>query len=164
MSGHYFEDLELGERHEIGSETLTAEAIIDFASKYDPQPFHLSEEGGRDSLFGGLCASGFHVTALWMSKIVPYRAGQLLRSDDPVAALAAQGPSPGALNVRWHLPALAGDTLTFFYTPNEKLDWKKPGWGLMRSKAEVFNQKDELVCSFIGQGLVRKRPDSREAG
>ena len=159
MSGFYFEDLELGERHEIGSETLTPEAIIDFATKYDPQPFHMSEEAAKGSLFGALCASGFHVTALWMSKIVPYRAARIMKSADPQAALAAQGPSPGALDVRWHLPAFSGDTLTFFYTPCEKLDWKKPGWGLMRSKAEVINQDGKLVCSFIGQGLVRKRPD-----
>jgi acyl dehydratase len=67
---HFFEDLEIGARREIGSFTFTAEAIKKFAAQFDPQAFHLDEEAGRKSLFGGLAASGWHVASVCMKLLV----------------------------------------------------------------------------------------------
>ncbi|HAO39612.1 MAG TPA: dehydratase, partial [Afipia sp.] len=62
----YFEDMNIGDRRELGSFTFTPEGIKAFAAKFDPQPFHLDEEAGRNSVFGGLAASGWHVAATYM--------------------------------------------------------------------------------------------------
>ena len=66
----FFEDTRLGERHTLGSFTFTAEAIKAFARDYDPQAFHLDEEAGRQSLFGGLAASGWHTASVYMKLLV----------------------------------------------------------------------------------------------
>ena len=159
MSDFHFENIMIGERHELGKEVLTTAAIKKFAAKYDPQYFHLDEKAASDSLFGALCASGWHVCALWMSKLVPYRAEAIFTAPNPMEALAAQGPSPGVENIRWFKPAFAGDTLNFYSTIIEKEDWHKPDWGLVKTQAEIINQHGETICSFIGKGLIRKLPN-----
>ena len=110
---HFFEDLELGQRRDLGSFTFTADAIKAFAAKFDPQRFHLSEEEGRKSLFGGLAASGWHVGSVCMKLLVA--DGQ--REASEVAArgekVAVWGPSPGFRELRWIRPVLAGDTINF---------------------------------------------------
>jgi len=159
MSDFHYENIVIGARHELGSVTLTSAAIKKFAAQYDPQPFHLDEQAAAESLFGALCASGWHVCALWMSKFVPFRAQAIFASPDPQGALATQGPSPGVEDIRWFKPAFTGDTLTFFSTVCAREDWKKPGWGLVKTRADVVNQHGETICSFIGTGLVRKLPE-----
>ena len=67
---HFFEDIEIGQRREVGSFTFTADAIKRFAAQFDPQRFHLDEEEGRKSLFGGLAASGWHVGSVCMKLLV----------------------------------------------------------------------------------------------
>ncbi len=93
----YFEDTKVGgDVREFWLLHFTAENIIRFAKKYDPQPFHLSEEAGKKSLFGGLCASGWHTGAACMRKIVDFNKprcmrGACERGEKPVAS----GPSLG---------------------------------------------------------------------
>jgi acyl dehydratase len=67
---HFFEELEIGQRREVGSFTFTADGIKKFAGQFDPQLFHLDEEEGRKSLFGGLAASGWHVASACMKLLV----------------------------------------------------------------------------------------------
>src|ERR1700756_3709047 len=109
----FFEDIRVGDFSELGSFTFTAEDIKRFAAQFDPQRFHLSEEEGRKSLFGGLAASGWHVASVCMKLIVA--DGQRVARE-----AAARGekvppwvPSPGFRELRWIRPVLAGDTLTF---------------------------------------------------
>ena len=109
----FFEDIEIGQRREVGSFTFTADAIKKFASQFDPQRFHLDEEEGRKSLFGGLAASGWHVGSVCMKLLVTdgqRLAREALARGEPVAAW---GPSPGFRELRWIKPVLAGDTITF---------------------------------------------------
>lgn len=90
----FFEDLTIGETEELGSHSFTAEEIKAFAAAYDPQAFHLDEEAGRQSHFGGLCASGWHTAAVWMGLMIAHAkrfAAEAEAAGRPVPEL---GPSP----------------------------------------------------------------------
>jgi len=109
----FFEDMQVGQRREVGSFTFTAEGIKIFAAQFDPQPFHLDEAAGRNSLFGGLAASGWHVASVCMKLIVA--DGQRLAREAALRGeqVAVWGPSPGFRELRWIKPVLAGDTISF---------------------------------------------------
>jgi hypothetical protein len=103
----FFEDIQIGQRREIGSFTFTADAIKKFAAQFDPQRFHLDEEEGNKSLFGGLAASGWHVAAVCMKLMVA--DGQRLAKEAAARGetIAVWGPSPGFRELRWIKPVLA---------------------------------------------------------
>jgi acyl dehydratase len=154
----YFEDLVVGAVSDLGSHRFTREEIVDFAQKYDPQRFHLSEEGGRDSLFGALCASGWHTSAIWLRLMVDHRLrqGDLMRfrGERP----ARYGPSPGFEKIRWLKPVFVGDTLQFKSTIQEKRDSKsRPDVGLLLSLNEGHNQNGDLAFSIVSKMFVERR-------
>src|SRR6266702_1709012 len=116
----FFEDIEIGARREVGSFTFTADDIKKFATQFDPQRFHLDEEEGRKSLFGGLAASGWHVAAVCMKLLLaardslrrqPLAVGDQELHADRGEQVAVWGPSPGFRELRWIKPVLAGDTI-----------------------------------------------------
>jgi acyl dehydratase len=155
----YFEDMKVGDVREFGSYTFTAENIIRFAKKYDPQPFHLSEEAGKKSLFGGLCASGWHTGAACMRKIVDFNKAQyqaaLARGEKPVAS----GPSPGFKNLKWLKPVYAGDTVTYSSEITElRESATRPEWGIMFAKIIGVNQHGERVYEFDSSAFIPRRP------
>lgn len=117
----YFDDLKVGERSELGSFTFTAELIKAFARQFDPQPFHLDEEAGRKSLFGGLCASGWHVGSVGMKLIVARNRRVVEEAAAKGVIEPAPGPSPGFRELKWLKPVLAGDTLS--YSSEISRDW-----------------------------------------
>lgn len=144
----YWEDFPAGSVREFGGRTVTREEIVEFARQFDPQPFHLDEEAARASLFGGLCASGWHTAALAMR----------LMCDDYLNRSASLG-SPGIDNLRWTRPVYPGDTLGVRMTVLEARPMaSKPDVGLMRSRWEVFNQHGEPVMHMEGWGMMRRRP------
>lgn len=151
----YFDDLKVGERNELGSFTFTADLIKQFAHQFDPQPFHLDEEAGRQSLFGGLAASGWHVSAIGMKLIVAGRRREIERSAALGLVDPPLGPSPGFRELKWHRPVLAGDTLSY-WTEIETLreSASKPEWGLMQARNGAHNQRGELVFSFLAMLFV----------
>src|ERR1700710_2960376 len=104
----FFEDIEVGQRRELGSFTFTAELIKKFALQFDPQPFHLDEAEGRKSLFGGLAASGWHVSAVFMKLMVADDQRQAREAVARGEKVAVGGPSPGFKELRWIKPVLAG--------------------------------------------------------
>src|SRR3954471_13239926 len=110
---NFFEDLEIGRRREIGSFTFTAEAIKRFAAQFDPQRFHVDEEEGRKSLFGGLAASGWHVGSVCMKLMVTDGQRQAREAAERGEKVAVLGPSPGFRELRWIKPVLAGDTVSY---------------------------------------------------
>src|SRR6202011_4050327 len=112
----FFEDMEIGARRELGSFTFTADGIKKFAAQFDPQPFHLDEEAGRQSLFGGLAASGWHVGSVCMKLLVADGQGQAAEGAARGETIAVWGPSPGFRELRWIKPVLAGDTVSFAST------------------------------------------------
>lgn len=154
----WFEDIEIGSRLELGSHTFTAEEIVAFAKKYDPQYFHTDPEAAKDGPFGTLTASGWHTSATWMKLMIAARQGR----DEPLDAEGrkppAGGPSPGFLDMKWPTPVRAGDTISYSSEVIEKLDMRtRPGWGIVRSRNTGVNQNGETVLSFIGQGLIQRR-------
>jgi acyl dehydratase len=155
---NFYEELEVGRRREVGAYTFTAEAIKKFAAKYDPQRFHLDEEAGRQSLFGGLAASGWHVGSVCMKILV---ADGQRRTREAVARgeeVAAWGPSPGFRDLRWVRPVLAGDTIAFSTcVESKRLSDSRPGWGILQSATSGVNQRGEEVYSIKATAFVPLR-------
>src|SRR3954468_9351673 len=154
----FFEELEIGARRELGSFTFTADGIKKFAVQFDPQAFHLDEEAGRKSLFGGLAASGWHVGSVCMKLLVA--DGQRLIKEALARGekIAVWGPSSGFRELRWIKPVLAGDTISFSSEVESlRPSAKRPEWGIMQARNIGTNQRGELVYSFLATGFVPRR-------
>jgi acyl dehydratase len=146
----YWEDLQPGTVLELGTTSATAEEIKDFAGKYDPQPFHLDEEAGRNSLFGGLCASGWHTCALTMRLTVD----NMLRHSSSLG-------SPGLESLKWLKPVYPGDLLTLRHTILESRAMRKrPDTGIVRSRWDLYNQHGDKVLEMEGYGMFRRRENA----
>jgi acyl dehydratase len=144
----YYEDLEVGAVARFGQRAVTREEVVEFAGKYDPQPFHLSDEAAAVTHFGRLSASGWHTCAMTMAMIVEEqeRAGH-------------QGlGSPGIDELRWRQPVYPGDTLR---VETEILDKRRsqsrPEMGLFRAETRVFNQDDVVVLTMVSNAMVSTR-------
>lgn len=143
----YWEDLQAGTVHELGTTSVSAEEIREFASKYDPQPFHLDEEAGKNSLFGGLCASGWHTCALVMRLTVD----NMLRHSSSLG-------SPGLESLKWLKPVYPGDVLSLRHTILESRPLRKrPDTGIVRARWDLGNQRGEAVLQMEGYGFFRRR-------
>jgi acyl dehydratase len=154
----FLEDIELGHRREMGSFTFTADLIKAFAVQFDPQPFHLDEEAAEKSLFGGLAASGWHITAVGMKLLVADSQRQMAEASARGEVPAVWGPSPGFRELRWLRPVLAGDTISY---ANEvaavRATASKPGWGIVQARNTATNQRGEVVCTFLATAFVPQR-------
>lgn len=145
----YLDDIKVGDTAQMGSYAVTRDEVIAFAQKYDPQPFHLSDEAAAQTHFGRVAASGWHTAAMTMSVIV----GHLKRTEQ-----AGLG-SPGIDTLRWLKPVYPGDTISVAtrvidVTPSRS----KPDMGSVRSDITVTNQANEPVMSYTSIVLMRKRP------
>jgi acyl dehydratase len=155
---NFFEDIEVGQRRELGSFTFTAEAIKKFAAQFDPQRFHLDEEEGRKSLFGGLAASGWHVGSVCMKLLVADAQRLAKEAAARGERLAMWGPSPGFRELRWIKPVLAGDTISFASVVEQmRTSDSRPQWGIVQIRNTGINQRGELVFSVLGTGFVSRR-------
>jgi acyl dehydratase len=147
----YFEDLEIGAETYFGSYDVTREEVLEFARKYDPQPFHLSDEEAAKTHFGRLAASGWHTCAMTMAVIARYVV------DEEQAGLG----SPGIDELRWRRPVFPGDTLHVRAKIVDKTPSRsKPEMGSFRSDTVVTNQHDQPVLTFTSIVLIRRRPDA----
>ena len=145
----WFEDIEVGRETHFGSYAVTREEVLDFARKYDPQPFHLSDEAAAKTHFGRLAASGWHTCAMVMAVI----ARRVV--DEEQAGLG----SPGIDELRWLKPVYPGDTLhvrgkIIDKTPSRS----RPDIGSFRTETTVTNQDDVPVMRFTSIVLIRRRP------
>jgi acyl dehydratase len=151
----YFEDLVVGSERHFGSYPVTREEVLEFARKYDPQPFHLSDEAAAKTHFGRLAASGWHTAAMTMAVIA--RAVV----DEEQAGLG----SPGIDELRWLKPVYPGDTL---HVSGEILDKtpsrSRPEMGSFRTRTTVTNQDGIPVMTFVSIVLMRRRPADQPAG
>ena len=144
----YWEDYELGRKYPLGSTSFTEQEIVDFARQFDPQSFHVDAEAARGSMFGGLIASGWHVTSKLMRLFV----------DNYIDTRTALG-SPGLDEVRWLKPVRPGDTLTAWVECAAKVPSKsRPDLGVIHEHWGATNQKGELVVTVKGINMVRRRP------
>lgn len=150
-----YEDVDVGQTAEFGRYEMTREEILDFASKYDPQPFHLSDEGGKHSIFGALCASGWHTCAATMRMMV----------EQMKAENSGSMGSPGVDEIRWVKPVFPGDILHVHTEVLSKHPSKsRPQIGIIKMRYKVLNQKDEMVMTFIGNGIFpRRNPGDADA-
>jgi acyl dehydratase len=153
----YFEDMRVGERTDLGSHTFTADEIMAFARRYDPQRFHVDEEAAAASHFGGLCASGWHTTAVFMRHFVEAERREAERLRARGEAPARDGPSPGIRDLRWLKPVYAGDTIRFAREVRDLRETSRPGWGLMVALNTGTNQSGDLVLSFVGAKFAERR-------
>jgi acyl dehydratase len=145
----YFEDLEVGREVEFGHYDVTREEVLEFARKYDPQPFHLSDEEAAKTHFGRIAASGWHTTAMTMAVLVAHMA------DEPQAGLG----SPGVDDLRWLRPVYPGDRITVRGTVLDKTASRsKPDLGSFRTQTIVTNQDGVDVLRFTSIVLIRRRP------
>jgi acyl dehydratase len=144
---YYWEDLQPGSTRELGSVTVNADEIKEFASQFDPQPFHVDELAGRRSIFGNLCASGWHTCALAMKLTV----------ENFLNESSSMG-SPGLENLRWLKPVYPGDTLTLKHSIVESRPLRKRrDTGLVRAVWEMFNQNGDKVMQMEGYGMFGRR-------
>jgi len=154
----FFEDLQVGQRRELGSFTFTAELIKKFAAQFDPQAFHLDEEAGRNSLFGGLAASGWHVASVCMKLLVADGQRQAAEMAARGEKVAIWGPSPGFRDLRWLKPVLAGDVVSYASEVETlRTSEKRPEWGIVQARNAGTNQRGELAFSFLATAFVPRR-------
>ncbi len=144
----YWDDYDVGQKFDLGSTSFTADEIVDFARRYDPQSFHVDADAARESMFGGLIASGWHVTAKLMRLFV----------DNYVDQRTALG-SPGVEEVRWLKPVRPGDTLTAWIECAGKVPSRsRPEMGIVHEQWRATNQRGDLVLTLKGTNMVRRRP------
>jgi acyl dehydratase len=144
----YLEDFSPGQVFGSGRLRVERERIKSFAAEFDPQPFHLDEEAARNSLFGGLAASGWHTAALTMRLLV--------ESDlKPAGGILGAGFD----EFRWPRPVRPGDEL---HLESEVLEVRpsksRPGQGVIKVKTTTLNQNGEAVQISIGNLIVPRRP------
>ena len=149
----YFEDLQLNVERDFGTYEVTREEVIEFARKYDPQPFHLSEEAAAKTHFGRLAASGWHTAAMTMAVI----ARRVV--DEEQTGLG----SPGIDELRWLKPVYPGDTLHVRGEIVEKTPSRsRADIGSFRTKTTVTNQDGVPVMTFASIVLIRRRPQAAD--
>jgi acyl dehydratase len=148
MPTRYFEDFAAGDTLELGSFSLTADEIVEFASRYDPQPMHTDLEAARASIYGGLIASGWHTAAQYMRLVV-----------DNVLSGSASVGSPGVDQLRWLKPVRPGDEMRArFQILETRPSNSRPDWGIVRSRGELLNQDDDVVMTLEAVNFFVRRP------
>ena len=147
VNQRYFEDYVEGASFEYGEISLSAEEIIEFARRFDPQPIHIDPEAAARGPFGGLIASGWHTAGVMMR----------LLADHYISHVAGMA-SPGVDEIRWLMPVRPGDTLSIRVTVLEtKRSRSKPDRGMVRTLVEVLNQNREVVMTLKPMSIVRCR-------
>lgn len=144
----YFDDLVLGEEHAAGTYEVTRDAIVDFATEWDPQPFHVDEEAAKASLFGGLTACSAHIFAIFCITSQRWQSG--------VVQMAVAGL--GFDEMRMHRPVFAGDTLSCFSIVHALRDsGSRPECGIVTYRTELRNQSGETVFSVLATSMMARR-------
>ena len=144
----FYEDLAIGQKQAFGRYEVTREEVIEFASKYDPQPFHLDDDAAAATHFGRLSASGWHTCAMTMAMLV----------ENLKANRQAGLGSPGIDQLRCKKPVFPGDTLRCESVVIERRrSGSRPEMGIFKSSLTVFNQNDEPVLEMVSNGLISTR-------
>jgi len=155
----YFEDITVGERIAIGRHTFRADEIKAFATRFDPQPFHIDEAAAARSHFGALVASGWHTAVTWMRMMVEQRrrlAEAARARGEPVAAM---GPALGLRELKWLKPVYVDDTIDYESEIIETRESEsRRNLGLLTIRSTGINQRGEPVISFISTTFVERRP------
>ena len=155
----YFEDFVVGERTAIGSHTFTADEIKAFATRFDPQPFHVDEAAAERSHFGRLVASGWHSAVVWMRMMVAGRRREAEAARSRGEPVPGMGPALGLRELKWLKPIYVDDTVDY---QSEVIEARpsdsRPNLGLLTVRTTGVNQQGELVISFVSTTFVERRP------
>lgn len=152
-TGGYIEDIPMDRIIRFGTYAFEPSTMIHFAKRFDPQAFHLSEDAGRASHFGGLSASGWHTASAWMAVVIHYWQDQ-----EAKRTLPKRGPGFGFSDLIWKKPVLAGDQLTYYARVlDARRSASKPGWGILTQRNYALNQRSEAVFAFTGAVLWEAR-------
>jgi acyl dehydratase len=140
----------------LGSHTFEPDEIKTFAGKYDPQPFHLDEAAAERSVFGRLCASGWHTAAMWMRYNLKKREELAKRPWNGPGPRPEFGPGVGFTDLKWLKPVYAGDTITFTRTAlRHRAMISRPGWRILAIRCGAHNQSGAPVLAFDSSVLVK---------
>ena len=143
----YFEDMVVGQAIHVGSKTISETEIVEFATAFDPQSFHVDQSAAIASIYGGIIASGWHTCSLMMRLMV-----------DNFLKNAASLGSPGVDQIRWLKPLRGGDTLDVTITvTDKKASHSKPDRGIVRTEWQATNQDGEVVTAIKGMVLLLRR-------
>jgi len=143
LKGRFFEDYVINETQKVGIVTMNEAEIIDFATQYDPQEFHLDPAKAALGPFGGLIASGWHTAAKIMRLLI-----------DSYLSASSLG-SPGIDELRWLVPVRPGDVLTVYSTVTAaRQSRSKPDRGLLHTSMEAFNQDGQKVITMKSMSMV----------
>lgn len=146
----YFEDFEVGRTIQVGSCTVSEDEIVDFATRFDPQPFHVDRDAAAKSIYGGIIASGWHTCGMMMRLMVD----GFLRNSSSMG-------SPGVDEIRWIKPVRPGDTLSVTNTALEvRPSSSKPDRGVVMTLWQATNQHGEVVATIKGMGMFGRRPNT----
>ncbi|MGQ0741371.1 MAG: MaoC family dehydratase [Alphaproteobacteria bacterium] len=150
----FIEDVPLNVKTVLGTYTFTEDAIMHYARRYDPQPFHIDREAAARSHYGGIIASGWHTAAVWMKLMVAHMQRHLPPQSSDLSFI-----SPGFRELRWFKPVRPGMTLTYSTETVAKLPWpKRPEFGLLESRNEARDENGEVMMSFVGRVLIPRKP------
>jgi acyl dehydratase len=144
----YFEDFTPGRVFELGAVTVSADEIVEFAARFDPQPFHIDPVAAAETMFGGIIASGWHTCSMCMRLLV----------DGLLSGSTSLG-SPGMEQIRWLAPVRPGDRLTARTTVEEaRPSSSKPDRGTVTLLTQMENQDGVVVMTMRGMGMYSRRP------
>lgn len=153
----FYEDYVVGEETALGAHAFTREEIVAYAGEFDPQPFHVDDDAGRASIFGSLCASGWHTASVAMRMIVDgrdARRAECIARGEPVPPI---GVSPGISKLRWPHPTRPGDVVTFRSRVESMRETRRPQWGLVGQRTWGINQEGREALSFEGLVFIARR-------
>ncbi len=154
LKDRWFEDYQIGTTHECGPVTVEENEVIEFGKRFDPQFFHTDPVAAKQSIYGGLIASGWHTASLMMRLFV----------DNYLSRVASLG-SPGVDELRWLKPVFPGDELWARVTVTEAVPSRsKPDRGIIRSYIEVVNQRKDVVMTMKALNFMSRRPDGAVSG
>lgn len=143
----YFEDVKVGDVMRFGRYEVTKDEIIEYARQFDPQPFHLDEEAARQSMFGGLIASGWHTGAMFIRMVAEH-----------MTPYVATSGARGFDDLRWLKPVRPGDVLSVESVVREKVEPHRPDRGTVKIESRVMNQHGDVVMSLVSLVIFLRRP------
>ena len=148
--------LQPGHTTKLGEYRFEPEGIIRFANKFDPQPFHVDEKLAKESLFGELCASGWHTLSAWMKLNRKHQSGLAMKEKNEGKPVPEWGPSPGMKDIKWIRPVYAGENISFS-NRNETIrkSNSQPGWWIMDVYHEGVGKDGKAAISFVSTVFVR---------
>ena len=145
-----------GTKNSIGSYTFEQDDIIRFATKYDNQYFHTDPVAAKDSLFGSLCASGWHTISVWMKLQRQFTAEVIQKLEAEGKPTPELGPSPGMRDIKWPRPVFVGDCISYYSQVEEvRRSNSRPTWSIMSQNCTAHNQDGDMTLSFKSSVFIR---------